>query len=239
VPTALNQGASALSSRLERIRARIADAARRAGRDPGEVELLAVVKLVADADVEAAIDLGLLDLAENRVQNLLARPESVTSRARMHLIGPLQTNKVRKAVAAAAEFHALDRLELVPLLERESATLGKTLPVWVEVNVAREPQKHGVEPEACAELVELTRGAAHLALRGLMTIAPLVDDPELARPHFRELAALSRRLREQGVLPDDASGLSMGMSNDFEAAIEEGATVVRLGSALFREDDAC
>jgi pyridoxal phosphate enzyme (YggS family) len=231
-----NQGSTALATRLERLSRRIAAAAARAGRDAASVRLVAVIKRVPEPVVLDAIELGVTDLAENRVQSLLARTRDVTARARMHLIGPLQTNKVRKAVAAMAEFHALERSELVPLLEREAAALGRTLAAWIQVNVAREPQKHGCAPEAAATLVRLAREAPHLELRGLMALAPHSDDPESARPHFRALAALARELRDRGVLPPDANGLSMGMSGDFEVAIEEGATVVRVGSALFGEN---
>ena len=125
-----------------------------------------------------------------------------------------------------------------PLLEREAAALGKVVPTWLQVNVAREPQKHGCTPEAATELARLVASAPHLALRGLMTIAPLAESPESARVHFRALALLSRALIAAGALPAGASGLSMGMSNDFEVAIEEGATLVRVGSALFAEERA-
>lgn len=233
-----NQGTRALSERLAQVRRRLRAAEARAGRPAGSVELLAVIKLVPDDEVRSAIELGLTELGENRVQNLLARPPEVASRARLHLIGSLQTNKAKKAVAACAEFHALDRVDLVPLLEREAAALAKTLPVWIQVNVAREPQKHGCAPEECERLVAEVRSASHLELRGLMTMAPLAEDTEAARPHFRALADLSRELHGSGVLPSAARGLSMGMSSDFETAVEEGATVVRVGSALFRDENA-
>jgi hypothetical protein len=227
-----------LSRRVERLLLRIAAAEARSGRERGSVRMVAVVKLVPDEVVREALDLGLTDLGENRVQSLLARPPEIARRARLHLIGPLQTNKVRKAAQVMAEFHALDRAELVLLLEREAAARGAILPVWVQVNVAREPQKHGCAPAEAAPLVELAAAAPHLALRGLMTIAPLFPDPEQARASFRALADLSRKLRDRGSLPSGAAGLSMGMSNDFEVAIEEGATVVRVGSALFGRDAA-
>jgi len=233
-----NQGLSALAMRWERLARRVADAAARAGRDGAAIRLVAVTKLVDDATVLEAIALGLTDLGENRVQNLLARPDAITAQARMHLIGPLQTNKVKKAVGAMAEFHALERVELVPLLDREAAAVGKVLPVWLQVNVAREPQKHGCAPESAAELAGRIAAAPRLQLRGLMTIAPLAEEAEASRAHFRALAALSTRLLASGALPSGATGLSMGMSNDFEVAVEEGATSLRVGSALFAEDGA-
>jgi len=210
-------------------------AAARAGRPPDGAALLPVVKQVVDSEVAALFDLGIRDVAENRVQRLEARPPGLMARARVHLIGSLQTNKARKAVELAAEFHALDRFELVEVLQKELAKTGKRWPVWIQVNVAREAQKHGCDPDELPALVCAVLAAPQLELRGLMTMAPLADDPELARPHFRELARWSASLRAEGILPPAASGLSMGMSNDFEVAIEEGATMVRVGRALFGE----
>jgi hypothetical protein len=228
-----NQGSSPLATRLERTRARIAAAAARAGRPPPE--LLAVVKLVPDEVVAELFDLGVREVAENRVQKLAARPPALLARGRFHLIGSLQTNKARKAVETAAEFHAVDRFDLIEVVQREAARIGRRWPVWIEVNLAREPQKHGVDPDELPALACGVAAASELELRGLMTIAPIADDPELARPHFRELARWSASLRAEGILPPAASGLSMGMSNDFEVAIEEGATIVRIGSALFHD----
>jgi pyridoxal phosphate enzyme (YggS family) len=229
-----NQGSSPLARRIERTRALIAAAAARAGRPPPE--LLAVVKLVPDEVVAELFDLGVREVAENRVQRLVARPPALLERGRFHLIGSLQTNKARKAVETAAEFHALDRFDLIEVLQRETARIGRRWPVWIEVNLAREPQKHGVDPDDLPALACGVAAAPELELRGLMTIAPIADDPELARPHFRELARWSASLRAEGILPPSASGLSMGMSNDYEVAIEEGATIVRIGSALFHDE---
>jgi pyridoxal phosphate enzyme (YggS family) len=211
-------------------------AAARAGRPPDGVALLAVVKQVTDSGVAALLDLGVREIAENRVQRLQGRPAPLLARARVHLIGSLQTNKVRKAVALAAEFHALDRFDLVELLQKEAARTGRRWPVWIQVNIAREAQKHGCDPDDLPPLVCAVVAAPALELRGLMTMAPLADDPELARPHFRELSRWSASLRAEKILPRSAAGLSMGMSDDFEVAIEEGATVVRVGSAIFQDE---
>jgi len=228
-----NQGSSPLAERLEQVRARMRAAARRAGRTPEATALLPVVKRVPDGRVAELLDLGLAAIAENRVQSLLARPPELLARARVHLIGSLQTNKARRALQVAAEFHALDRQDLVDVLRREAARAGVTWPVWLEVNVAREAQKHGCDPADLPALARAAVAAPEFVVRGLMTLAPFSEDPEGARPHFRALARLSATLRAEGILPAASSGLSMGMSNDFEVAIEEGATVVRIGSALF------
>ena len=187
-----------------------------------------MVKLVPDEVVAELFDLGVREVVENRVQRLVARPPALLERGRFHLIGSLQTNKARKAVETAAEFHALDRFDLIEVLQRETARIERRWPVWIEVNLAREPQKHGVDPDDLPALACGVAAAPELELRGLMTIAPIADDPELAR--------WSASLRAEGILPPAASGLSMGMSNDYEVAIEEGATIVRIGSALFHDE---
>lgn len=235
-----NQGSrEALAGRIAAVQRRIAAAAGRSGRPAAAVELLAVVKQQDDATVAAALELGLRQLAENRVQPLLARPPELLAQGRWHLIGPLQSNKVKAAMRAAAEFHALDRAALVPLLAEALAPTGQRLPVWLQVNIAGEAQKHGCAPSGAAALAAAIVATPALELRGLMALAPYSESPEAARPWFAALRELSLELRRGGALPDRSSGLSMGMSGDFEVAIEEGATLVRVGSALFRDDDAC
>jgi len=235
-----NQGSTApLTARLARLRSRIARAAERSGRPAEAVALVAVAKEADDEAVAALLRLGVTDFAENRVQKLAARPEALREAATWHLIGPLQSNKVAKAVALADEFHAVDRAEVVPLLARAAAARGRSLPVWLQVNIAAEPQKHGATPADAATLARALAAEPSLELRGLMAIAPYATDPEASRPHFRALRDLSLRLLAAGDLPSGATGLSIGMSGDFEVAIEEGATLVRVGSALFREEASC
>lgn len=235
-----NQDSSAgLADRYSRLLARISAAAARGGRSRDAVRLVAVAKETSDETVAAAIGLGIQSLAENRVQRLAARPPALRAAAAWHLIGPLQSNKVKQAVALAAEFQALDRTDLLPLLARAAAGSSRRLPVWLQVNVAGELQKHGCRPDGAESLARAIAAVPELELRGLMTIAPWVADPEEARPIFRRLRALSVQLLEGGVLDAAAVGLSMGMSGDFEVAIEEGATVVRVGSALFQGDAPC
>ncbi|MCX7624310.1 MAG: YggS family pyridoxal phosphate-dependent enzyme [Thermomicrobium sp.] len=222
-----------LALRIERIERAIAAAADRAGRDPGEVRLVAVTKGVDRRTIDLAYRLGLRIFGENRVQEAMQKfaSEPLPPDASLHLIGHLQSNKVRTAVRLFTMIHSVDRSALVTELERRAAQLGRRVPILVQVNVSREPQKHGCAPEEAAELVQHALASSHLELRGLMTIAPLTTDEEELRATFRGLRRLRDELRDRfGIaLPE----LSMGMTNDFEIAIEEGATLVRIGRALF------
>lgn len=192
------------------------------------------MKRVPTPIVEALVTLGVQDLAESRVQSLRERPGALLGGARFHLIGHLQTNKVKEAVArGVVAFHALDSPRLASALEAELSRIERRWPVYLEVNLAQEPQKTGCLPGELETLVEAARACPHLELQGLMGMAPLAADPERCRPLFRSLRALSQDLVQRRILPADAVGLSMGMSQDFEVAVEEGATVVRIGSALF------
>ena len=222
----------AFASQIAQVRARIAAAERRAGRAPGAVSLVAVVKTQPPHVVAEAVALGLLDLGENRVQEAEIHQLDVPrGAARWHMIGHLQRNKVNRALELFDCLHGLDDFELGGAIARRASVLGRVVPVLVEVNVSGEASKFGVEPDALPELLERLAALEGLDLRGLMTVGAPVARPEDARGGF----ALLRGLRESGErrlgrpLPD----LSMGMSGDFEVAIEEGATRVRLGSALF------
>jgi pyridoxal phosphate enzyme (YggS family) len=214
-------------------RARIAAAAERAGRDPGAVRLIAVSKTVAAERVAEAVAAGVTDLGENRVQEAVAKAPLLPAGLRWHMVGHLQTNKAARAASTFAVVHSVDSVRLAELLAaRRPAGLG-VLEVLLEVELTGLPGHTGFAPEAVGEAVAAIGGLDGLRLRGLMTMAPPVGDPELARPAFGRL----RRLRdeiEQGAgaaLPE----LSMGMSDDYEVAVEEGATVVRLGRAIFGE----
>ena len=221
---------------LERIRTRIAAAAARAGRRAEEVTLVAVTKSVSAQEVRVLHDLGVRDFGENRVQELQRKQEVLPGLpARWHLIGHLQTNKVRKVVGAVEMLHSLDSIRLAEALEREAATRALVLPCLVEVNVSGEESKGGLPPDWLDPLLDAAAGMPHLRIAGLMTMAPLSDDPGASRPVFRRLreirdAASSRRAGNAAL-----THLSMGMTRDFEVAIEEGADLVRIGTALFEE----
>jgi pyridoxal phosphate enzyme (YggS family) len=223
---------SALAARLAAVRRRVTEAAEAAGRDPGSVTLIAVGKTFPAEVVQIAIAAGALDLGENRVQEAAAKKPAVAG-GRWHLIGPLQRNKVKTALEVFDVIHTLDRPELADRLQLLLAEHWpqRRLPVLLEVNVGDEPQKAGALRGEARELLDHAVGCESLEVRGLMAIPPWADDPTASRPYFRALRELRDRLQlESGVaLPE----LSMGMSHDFEIAIAEGATMVRVGTAIF------
>lgn len=211
-----------VADRAEAVRSRIQAAADRAGRDPEAVRLVAVTKGHTEDAAQAAIAAGLEDLGENRVADLAERAAAFPA-ARWHMIGRLQTNKVRLLPVRLAAIHSVDRPSLVDRLARVEWE-GPPPQLYVQVNVAGETQKGGVRPDQLDELLALL-GDRGLPVSGLMTVAPAVVHPEEVRPVFAELAGLAA---ERGV-----SELSMGMSDDFEVAVEEGSTLVRVGRAIF------
>jgi hypothetical protein len=223
---------TAIRSRLDEVRGRIARAAERAGRDPGSVVLVGVVKTVPPEVIREALALGLADLGENRVQEAEAHIAAVgRGAARWHMVGHLQRNKAGRAMELFDRVHGLDSAELAEALSHRAAAAGRRLPVLVEVNVSGEASKFGAAPEALRELLERVAGLPGLALEGLMTVGPPVARAEEARPGFARLRAL--RDRAERTLGLGLRELSMGMSGDFEVAVEEGATLVRVGTALF------
>lgn len=222
-----------LARRAHEVRYRIAAACARARRDPASVTLVAVSKTVAAASVREAMGAGLAVFGENRVQEALAKIPEVPAAARWHLVGHLQSNKAKQAVGAFELIHSVDDAELAAELDRRAATRGLVQPVLVQANLSGESTKSGVDEPAVMPLLEAVAACPHLALRGLMTVPPPVADPEESRPWFVRLRALRDRAAER--LGRPLPELSMGMSGDFEVAIEEGATAVRVGTAIFGE----
>lgn len=216
---------SRIAENLERLQQRIQDAAKRAGRAPGEVRLVAVTKSVGLEEARVLCALGVTDLAENRVDVARPKIDALKKAARWHMIGSVQRRKAADVVALFDTVDSVDRLELAEALDARCEPLGKTLPVLVEVNVSGEASKHGFSPEDLPRALELMARLRWINVNGLMTMAPFTEDPETVRPVFARLRALREELGLQE--------LSMGMSNDFEVAIEEGATQVRIGTALF------
>jgi len=223
-----------LSAARAAVLSRVAHAADRAGRDPGSVTLVAVSKTVPADRLRAAVAAGHDVLGENRVQEAAAKVPLVPG-PRWHLVGPLQANKARRAVELFDVLEAIDSVELAGRLDRIGAEIrpGRPLPILLEVNVDADPGKAGFAPASVAEALPVLLVLAHLEVRGLMTIGRLAATPDEARSTFRRLRELAARLR--AAHPRLGPELSMGMSDDFEVAIEEGATIVRIGRALFGE----
>jgi pyridoxal phosphate enzyme (YggS family) len=221
-----------IGANLAAVRQRIADAARRTGRREDAVLLVAVSKTVDLERIREALAAGVPALGENRVQEAADKIARLGRPVPWHLIGHLQTNKVRDAVAAFDVVQSVDRLAVAEALSARAAGAGRRLDVLVQVNVGSEPQKGGFPPDRLRPSLEALAGLPGLRLRGLMTIPPLPRDPEDSRPHYREMGKLLDAARGWGLGPEFAE-LSMGMSGDFEVGIEEGATIVRVGTAIF------
>jgi PLP dependent protein len=217
---------------LQSVRERIAGACRRVGRDPEEVTLVAVTKTEDEAAVRILYELGVRHVGENRVQDAVPKAEHLgLAGLEWHFIGHLQRNKVRQLFPLYGWLHSLDSLRLAREIEKRAARGEYTVEAFLEVKTSEEESKLGAGADEARAIARSASEMPHLYLRGLMTMAPFVEDAEEARPYFRALRELRDRLREEEGI--DLPGLSMGMSNDFEIALEEGATHVRVGSALF------
>ena len=222
--------------RLNRVRERIADAAQRAGRKPEDVRLIAVSKTHPIDAVRAAAEAGQIDFGENKVQEALQKiAQNADTRLRWHLIGHLQSNKARKAAAAVGAIHAIDGVDLLKRVDQAASEAGRIVDVLIQVDLALEDTKHGAPVDAVPAIVKAAEGCTAARLTGLMLLPPLAENPEEARPWFARLRALRDELVEGGSPADRLRELSMGMSHDFEVAIAEGATMVRVGTAIFGE----
>ena len=220
--------------RLASVRDRIANAAGRAGRNPGDVCLIAVSKTHPIDAVRAAADAGQHDFGENKVQEALQKiAQSTDIRLRWHLIGHLQSNKAKTAASAVQAIHSIDSVDL--LRKVDGAASGRPIQVLVQVDLALEETKYGAPEDRLPGIFEAAAGCTSARVAGLMLLPPLAENPEEARPWFVRLRGLRDRLRDSGVPAEHLRELSMGMSHDFEVAIEEGATMVRVGTAIFGE----
>ena len=218
-----------IEERLAAVRDRVSAAARRSGREASDVTIVAVTKTWPADVAVAALRAGVTDLGENRAQELAQKRAVIDEPARWHFVGHLQTNKVRR-VAGVALIHSVDRFGLGEAIARRAVEMDIVQEVLIEVNVSGEASKHGVAPERTVALAEELLALDGLRVRGLMTIPPLPENPESSRPHFAQLVQLRDEL--QRVAPE-AKDLSMGMTRDFQVAVEEGATIVRIGEAIF------
>ncbi len=229
------QSKAELHRRLERVREQIAQAALRADRKPSDITLVAVSKTHPAQIIQQATSIGITDLGENRVQEAETKiPEVGRKAARWHLIGHLQSNKARRAVELFDVIHSLDSVALARRLERVCGEVNReVLPVLIQVDLGHEATKSGAGESEVPQIVEAIKQSQVLRLTGLMTLPPYFDDSERARPFFRRLREIRDVLFGQGAFGDESGELSMGMTHDYQVAIEEGATIVRIGTAIF------
>lgn len=225
-----------IADNLQNIRARIRAAAVRAGRDPESVRLVAVSKRITFERIQEAVDAGQTIFGENYLQEAELKIKALGPDIDWHYIGHLQSNKAKAAVGLFGMIETVDRFKLAKTLDAQLAGVGSRFPVLLQVNVGREVQKAGVLPEDAEELLRRVNELPNLAVRGLMTMPPYFADAEDVRPYFRQLRQMADSFVEKGLLGRHGPlEVSMGMSGDFEVAVEEGATLVRVGTALFGE----
>ncbi|MEE8885606.1 MAG: YggS family pyridoxal phosphate-dependent enzyme [Eubacteriales bacterium] len=226
-----------ITEKYDAVKERIAKACARAGRNPADVTLVAVSKTKPEEDIQALYDYGVRDFGENYIQELRQKHDDLPKDIRWHMIGHLQRNKVKYIAEYVNMIHAVDTLELVKTIEKEGVKHDRVIPVLIEVNVAGEESKFGVKPDDCEAFAEQFSNYPHVHLEGLMTSAPFVENPEDNRPVFRKLHQLAVDIDNKNIDNVDMRVLSMGMTNDFEVAVEEGATMVRVGTAIFGARD--
>ncbi len=226
----LHYGAQMIRENLTSIKTRIIKACESCNRDPGEIKLIAVTKQADLDQIRETIDCGVTDIGENRIQDAISKYTSLQRKIRWHMIGHLQTNKVKKAVKIFDLIHSVDSLELAKEISKQASNINKIQEVLIQVNTSQEESKFGIKLKETNSFIEQIISLNNIRVSGLMTMAPLVDDPEEARSCFKKLKTLSKEL---DFLP--TIELSMGMSQDFEVAIQEGATMLRIGSAIFKD----
>ncbi|VVS91034.1 YggS family pyridoxal phosphate-dependent enzyme [Desulfoluna spongiiphila] len=227
-----------MKDRIQRIEKQIREAAEKAGRNPDEIRLVAVSKIKPAEMVKEAMDAGQKIFGENYIQEAVAKIEEIGSTSiEWHFIGHLQSKKSKYAAGAFALIHSVDSLKLAREIDKQAAKKGVVQPILIQVNTSGEESKSGTTAEDAVELVREVATLEHIAVKGLMTMPAFFDDPEGARPYFRELRLIRDRIAALGLPGVEMKELSMGMSGDFEVAIEEGATLVRVGTAIFGARD--
>ena len=227
-----------ITQNIEEIRGRMAQAAVRSGRKPEDVLLIAVTKLHEPDEIEEAIAAGVTDIAENKVQEIQKKFDQIHSPVNWHLIGHLQTNKVKYIIDIVVMIHSVDSVHLAQEIDKRAAAAGKTMDVLLQVNAAHEESKFGLDPKDVPQVFrEILDSCPNVKIRGLMHIAPWSEDPEEIRPYFKEVKDLFDTLAAVEHPNADFKYLSMGMSHDFETAIEEGANIIRVGTSIFGERD--
>jgi len=221
---------------IDNIRMRVEKAALKAGRKPEEIKIIAVTKNIAPDKIIEAIDAGIVDLGENRVQELQDKINTINAlkkNANWHMIGHLQRNKVKYLIDSVDMIHSLDSIELATEMDKRAQKADRIIDVLVQVNIAGEKSKFGIYEDRVMDFVKKVSKCKNIKVKGLMTIAPLVQDPEDARFVFKQLRKIFIDISRENIDNIDMDYLSMGMSNDFEVAIEEGANIVRIGTAIF------
>ncbi|MDD5566443.1 MAG: YggS family pyridoxal phosphate-dependent enzyme [Candidatus Omnitrophica bacterium] len=221
---------------IMKVRLRIASACARVGRNPSGVRIVAVSKYRSLREVEEAVESGVFDVAENRLQEATLKHASLSpdfGNIRWHMVGHLQTNKAKQAVRMFDFIHSVDSIRLAQEIQIQASKIDKTQNILVQVNTSGEKTKSGFTPQDVKEAIRIIAGLKHLAVKGLMTIAPIVQDHEQARPYFRLLRELLNEVNSLLNTQHSMQELSMGMSDDFEVAVEEGATMLRIGRAIF------
>jgi len=219
---------------LDRINKRIADAATGCGRNPETIRLVAVSKTVGAARVAQAIDAGAVILGENYIQEAREKFDTLIDRhVQWHFIGHLQSNKAKYAVRMFDLIHSVESIKLATALDKEARKIGKVQDILIQVNISREETKSGITETGAVQLITQISSLEHIRIKGLMTMPPFFDAPEQARPFFHQLARLRDRIAADSIPGVSMEELSMGMTGDFEVAIEEGATLVRIGTAIF------
>ncbi len=224
-----------ISDHLAQIHSRIRATAEKAGRDPDAIRLVAVSKTRPAADISAAFQAGQTVFGENYIQELVQKLADVPEAVQWHVIGHLQSNKVKYIAGRVALIHSVDRISLAREIDRQWGQLGAVCDILIQVNISGEASKSGTTEEGALQLVRECALLPNVRVRGLMTMPPIFDDPEAARPYFAELRRLAETIAAEGIAGVEMTELSMGMSGDFEAAIQEGATLVRVGTAIFGE----
>lgn len=225
-----------IEANLQEIRNRIRHSASKVNRDPNEIRIIAVTKYVQVNQINEAIKAGITEIGENRVQDGVSKFPFLSGNVVKHMIGTLQTNKVKQALGLFDLFHSVDRASLIDELTKQATKLDKRVEVLVQLNLTAEETKHGISLDELPGLINRIRSSSYLAPVGLMTIGPLTDDPESVRPVFRRMREIFTEAARNLELGPNWRYLSMGMSQDYQVAVEEGANLLRIGTAIFKSE---
>ncbi len=223
---------SQITDNITDIRQEIADTCKKLGKKPEEVQLIAVTKTIEPERINEAIANGITDIGENKVQEIMDK-YTLVSPINWHMIGHLQTNKVKYIIDKVKLIHSLDRISLAEEIQKRAERINRAVDVLVQVNIGQEETKSGIEPDEVYDFVAALRSFSYIQVKGLMTVAPYKEDPEEVRPYFNTMKEVFERIRAKNLPGIEMKYLSMGMTNDYKVAIEEGANIIRVGTAIF------